>query len=172
VTILRGAAIGKQRGFEEGIGQMLAGLAANHAMGADMARSNGLMWLAEVYGDAGRFDDGLMALAEAEIVANENEDRQHEADRYRIKGELLLRQNRSRRVEAEHCFRRAIANARNQNAKILELRATVSLSRLLVQQGRRDEARKVLAEIYNWFTEGFDTADLKAAKILLDELGN
>ncbi|MGO9268151.1 MAG: AAA family ATPase [Candidatus Binataceae bacterium] len=169
-TILRGAAIAKQGGFEEGIGQVQAGLAALHAAGAGMARSNGLTWLAEAYAEAGRFEDGLIALAEAEAAANENEDRQHEADRYRIKGELLLRQNASQTVEAENCFRRAIANARNQSAKMLELRATISLARLLVPQGRRDEARTMLAEIYNWFTEGFDTADLEDAKALLDEL--
>jgi predicted ATPase/class 3 adenylate cyclase len=168
-TILRGAAIAKLGCFEEGIGQMLAGLAAIHATGAGLARSYCLTLLGEAYAEAGRLDDGLIALAEAEAVANENEDRQHEADRYRIKGELLLKQNDSQTVEAENCFRRAIGNARNQTAKILELRATISLARLLASQGRRDEARTMLAEIYNWFTEGFDTADLKDAKALLDE---
>jgi predicted ATPase len=74
--------------------------------------------------------------------------------------------------EADVCFRRAIEFARRQQAKSLELRATTSLAHLLASQGRRDEARSTLAEIYNWFTEGFDTADLKDAKALLDELGN
>jgi predicted ATPase len=82
----------------------------------------------------------------------------------------VLKQNDSNVEEAENCFRRAIEIARNQSAKSWELRATTSLAWLLVQRGRRDEARAMLAGIYNWFTEGFDTADLKDAKGLLDEL--
>ena len=89
---------------------------------------------------------------------------------HRLKGELLLRQNDSNAAEAQSCFERAIEVARNQSAKSWELRATTSLARLLAMQGRRDEARAMLAEIYGWFTEGFDTADLIDAKALLDEL--
>ena len=89
---------------------------------------------------------------------------------HRLKGELLLRQDDSNAAEAQSCFQRAIEIARKQSAKSLELRATMSLARLLAKQGRRDEARTMLAEIYGWFTEGFDTADLKDAKALLDEL--
>ena len=91
-------------------------------------------------------------------------------DLYRLKGELLLMQNDSNVEEAENSFRRAIEIARRQQAKSWELRATMSLARLLNTQGRRDEARAMLAEIYGWFTEGYDTADLKDAKALLDEL--
>jgi predicted ATPase len=87
-----------------------------------------------------------------------------------VKGELLLAQNPSDVVEAERCFRTAIVIARRQSARIAELRVTTSLARLLAKQGRRDEARTMLDEIYGWFTEGFDTADLKDAKALLDEL--
>jgi predicted ATPase len=83
---------------------------------------------------------------------------------------LLLRQGDSNAAEARKCFERAIEIARKQSAKSLELRATMSLARLLNEQGRRDEAHAMLADIYNWFTEGFDTADLKDAKALLDEL--
>ena len=118
----------------------------------------------------GRLDDGLSALTEALAAADEHEIRQYEAEAYRLKGELLLKQDNSNAAEAQHCFERAIEIARKQSAKSLELRATMSLARLLVKQGRRDEARTMLAEIYNWFTEGFDTADLKDAKALLDEL--
>ena len=89
---------------------------------------------------------------------------------HHVKGELLLAQNPSDAVEAEQCFRTAIEIARRQSARSAELRATTSLARLLAKQGRRDEARTMLAEIYGWFTEGFDTADLKDAKALLDEL--
>jgi len=87
-----------------------------------------------------------------------------------VKGELLQAQNPSDAAEAERCFRTAIEIARRQSARSEELRATTSLARLLNEQGNRDEARTMLAEIYGWFTEGFDTADLKDAKALLDEL--
>jgi predicted ATPase len=85
-------------------------------------------------------------------------------------GELLLKQNESNALEARSSFEQAIDVAQRQQAKSLELRATMSLARLLASQGRRDEARTMLAEIYNWFTEGFDTADLIDAKALLDQL--
>jgi len=87
---------------------------------------------------------------------------------HRLKGELLLRQDHSKTTEAQSCFQRAIEIARNQSAKSLELRATMSLARLFAKEGRVDEARTMLAEIYGWFTEGFDTADLKEAKVSLD----
>jgi predicted ATPase len=93
------------------------------------------------------------------------------AELYKIKGELLLmRVNPPDEAEAERCFRTAIDIARRQKARWCELRATTSLARLLKRQGKRDEARAMLAQIYGWFTEGFDTADLKDAKALLDEL--
>jgi predicted ATPase len=94
----------------------------------------------------------------------------HHAELCRLKGELLLLQNASGATEAESCFREAIEVAQRQQAKSWELRATISLARLLDEQGRRDEARAMLTEIYGWFTEGFDTADLKDAKALRDEL--
>ena len=89
---------------------------------------------------------------------------------HRLRGELLLRQTDSNAAEAQKCFERAIEIARKQSAKSFELRATVSLARLFRDIGRRDEARTMLADIYGWFTEGFDTADLKDAKAMLDEL--
>jgi predicted ATPase len=91
-------------------------------------------------------------------------------DRHRLKGELLLNQDASNVVQAEKCFSTAIEISRNQKAKSLELRSATSLAALLAKQGKRDEARAMLAEIYGWFTEGFDTADLKNAKALLEEL--
>jgi predicted ATPase len=87
-------------------------------------------------------------------------------------GELLLTENNRNTEEADRAFRTAIDVARRQSAKSWELRATTSLARLLAKQGKRDESRAMLAEVYNWFTEGFDTADLKDAKALLDELGS
>jgi predicted ATPase len=103
-------------------------------------------------------------------AADEHGIRQYEAEAHRLKGELLLRRDHSKAAEAQSCFQRAIEIARKQSARSLELRAMTSLARLLPKQGRRDEARTMLAEIYDWFTEGFDTADLKEAKALLDEL--
>jgi predicted ATPase len=91
---------------------------------------------------------------------------------HHVKGELLLARNPSDVVEAERCLRTAIEIARRQSARMAELRATTSLAQLLAKQARRDEARAMLAEIYGWFTEGFDTADLKEAKALLEELNS
>ena len=94
-----------------------------------------------------------------------------EAELYRVKGELILLQAPGAVSTAESAFRQAVASARRQDAKSWELRATMSLARLLEAQGKRDDARSMLGEIYGWFTEGFDTADLKSARALLDELG-
>ena len=109
-------------------------------------------------------------MREALAAADEHEDRSCEAETHRLKGELLLRQKDSNTAEALSSFERAIEISRTQSAKSWELRATTSLARLLAKQGKRDEARAMLAEIYSWFTEGFDTADLKDAKALLEEL--
>jgi predicted ATPase len=160
------------RGHDEGIAQLEDCIASNRARGLKMVQPQRLCQLAEACTSIGRFEKGLDALTEALTIADENEDRYCEPETYRLKGQLLLKQNDSNVEEAENCFRRAIDLARKQSAKSLELRATMSLARLLAQQGHRDEARTMLAEIYNWFTEGFDTADLIDAKALLDELSN
>ena len=120
--------------------------------------------------ETGRLDDGLNALTEALSTADEHEDRFYEPEIHRLRGELLLKQDQSNVPEAQRCFERAIEIARKQSAKSWELRATISLARLLAKQGHRAETRTMLADIYGWFTEGFDTADLKDAKALLDEL--
>ena len=116
------------------------------------------------------YDQGFSALQEALAAADKNEDRSNLPEIYRLEGELLLGRDSSNASQAQTCFERAIEVARTQSGKSLELRATTSLARLLAAQGKRDEARAMLAEICNWFTEGFDTADLKDAKALLDEL--
>jgi predicted ATPase len=108
-------------------------------------------------------------LDESYSAARDTGLKHYEAEINRFRGELLLLEG-DHAVEAEQCFRTAITVARGQSAKSLELRATISLARLLDKQGRRDAARIMLTEIYGWFTEGFDTADLKEAKALLDEL--
>jgi predicted ATPase len=113
----------------------------------------------------------LAALAEALTLVDATEERWWEGELYRCKGELLLRQLGPDAQEAEGCLHQALDIARRQEAKSLELRAAVSLARLWQQQGKQAEAYALLAPIYGWFTEGFDTADLQEAKVLLDELG-
>jgi adenylate cyclase len=171
-TTLRGWAIAEQKRHEEGIAQLPEGLAATRATGSEGWRRVFLRLLAEVCIATGRLDDGLSAVTEALAAADEHGDRHHEAEMHRLKGELLLRQHDSNIAEAQSCFERAIEVARKQSARSWELRATMSLTRLLATQGLRDESRTMLAEIYGWFTEGFDTADLKDAKALLDELSD
>jgi len=196
-TILRGWATVEQGQGEEGITQIRQGLAAFQATGAGVVRPYFLALLAEAYGKVGQGEKGLSVLAEAFAVVDRTGERLYEAELYRLKGELSLQ---SRQVEdkpktsqdksavrspesedtdprplapdpqAEACFHKAIEIARRQSAKSLELRAVMSLSRLWQQQGKKDEARQMLAEIYGWFTEGFDTADLQEAKALLQEL--
>jgi tetratricopeptide (TPR) repeat protein len=140
----------------------------NTSRGGEIERPENLARLAAEYDKAGRADEALAFVAEALLLVERHDERNWEAEIYRVKGELLFESRRS--PEAETCFRRAIETARRQSAKSLELRATTSLSRLLRKQGKNEEARQMLAEIYGWFTEGYDTADLRDAKALLDAL--
>jgi predicted ATPase len=169
-TILRGWALAEQGYSEEGIAQVQEGLAAHRATGAELLRPYHLCLLAEACMKTGRLEDGLNALMEALPAVDEQENRFYEAETLRLKGELLLKQNDSNTAEAQSCLERAIEIVRKQSAKSFELRATMSLARLLRDTDRRDEAHEMLAGIYNWLTEGFDTANLKDAKALLDEL--
>jgi predicted ATPase len=176
-NILRGWAMVEQEQFAEGIAQMRQGLAAFRPGGVELYRPYYLILLAEACGKAGQIEEGLNTLAEALDTVNRTGERWYEAELYRIKGELLLvREGKKAKgkkeavLEAEACFSKAIDLARSQSAKSLELRAVRSLSRLWQKQDKKDEARKLLQEIYGWFTEGFDTADLKEAKALLEEL--
>jgi adenylate cyclase len=170
-TIVRGWAMTEQGGTQEGIAQIQEALANTRVTGwSEPTRPYWLSLLAEACGEADRLDEGLSALTEALATADEHENRHYEAEMHRLKGELLLKQDDSTAAAAQHCFERAVEIARRQSAKSLELRATMSLARLLAKQGRRNEGRTMLAEIYNWFTEGFDTPDLKNAKALLEEL--
>jgi predicted ATPase len=189
-TIRRGWAVAKQGRLEEGITQMQQGLAALRAAGTEVVRSWSLTLLAEAYGNAGHVEEGLAALTEALAVIDQNEERSYEAEVYRLKGELTLAQSSVQglassvahtlhpipytraEAEAEVCFGKAIEVARKQQAKSLELRAVMSLSRLWQQQGKKEEAHQLLAEIYGWFTEGFDTKDLQDAKRLIEELSS
>jgi len=143
--------------------------------------------LAEAYGKVGEAEQGLAALVEALAQVEKTGERFYEAELYRVKGELTLQKFQvsgskfqvqespesevgSPELEAEECFLRAIEIVRQQQAKSLELRAVMSLSRLWQKQGKKKQAHKMLVEIYGWFTEGFDTRDLQEAKTLLAEL--
>jgi len=140
------------------------------ATGAELLRPYWLALLAEAHGTMGQPAAGLTVLAEALTLVDTTGQRWYEAELYRLKGELLLQRSSDNQAEAETCFHQALAIAQNQQAKSLELRAATSLARLWQQQGKREEARQVLGDVYGWFTEGFDTADLKDAKALLDAL--
>jgi predicted ATPase len=124
--------------------------------------------LAEVYGISGQWEEALARLDEAAHLVQTTQERWTDADRHRMSGALLLPMNDP--APAEESYRQALAAAREQNAKFWELRAATSLARLWRDQGKRTEARDLLAPVYGWFTEGFDTRDLKEAKGLLDEL--
>jgi DNA-binding winged helix-turn-helix (wHTH) protein/predicted ATPase len=192
---LQGWELARRGSIEAGMAQMHAGLAALRATGAELLRPYLLALLAEVCGHSGQIEAALCALKEALVAADEHAERFYEADLYRLKGELLLRKGRGAvlqpaaaeiskgqaadrvttgsspfQPEAEACFQTALTIARRQEAKGLELRAAMSLSRLWRQQGKQAEARTLLAPVYGWFTEGFDTADLQEAKALLEAL--
>src|SRR3990170_1559713 len=126
--------------------------------------------LADVFRKSGRIAEGLKVATDALTNVQQTDCRYYEAELHRIKGELLLAQVTADEQQAEACFQNAIKIARGQSAKSLELRAAMSLSRLWRRQGKTEEARTLLSEIYGWFTEGFDTVDLKEAKVLLQEL--
>jgi predicted ATPase len=168
--IARGWALAHLGQAEQGVAQIHEGLAMASATGAEMWHPYNLAQLAEACGKAGRIDEGLEVIVEALEVVQEKGERWWEAEIVRLRGELLLMRNPSGLAEAQSSFERSIEMARGQGAKSLELRATTSLARLLANQGRRDEARTMLTEIYNWFTEGLDTADLREAEALLGEL--
>jgi predicted ATPase len=168
--IMRGWALAVQGQGEEGIAQLLQGMAAQHAAGIVVDQTRRLALLAEAHGKVGQTEAGLTALAEALAIAHRTGERFWEAEIHRLKGEFLLARATGHETEAEASFRQALAGARRQQAKSWELRAATSLARLWQQQDQRAEAHALLAPVYGWFTEGFDTADLKEAKALLDTL--
>jgi class 3 adenylate cyclase/predicted ATPase len=170
-SILRGWTMVTDSRAAEGATEVSNGLEALSATGTRLWITYALALHAEVYGKEGKINQGLATIEEALAAAHNNAEFWWEAEIHRLKGEMLLRQDAGNRELALNCIQRAIEIARQQNAKSWELRATMSLARLLVNQGKRDEVREMLARIYNWFTEGFDTADLIEAKALLNELG-
>jgi predicted ATPase len=189
--MFRGGALAEQGRGKEGIPQIRQGMAMYRGTGAGAS----LWWfvlLAEAYGKVGQAEEGLAVLVEALAVVDKSGGRYYEAEIYRLKGELVLQsrvrcpesqeENQKARLsnpqslipnpqaEAEACFLKAIEISQHQQAKSLELRATMSLVRLRQQRGKKKEDHQMLSEIYSWFTEGFDTKDLQEAKALINEL--
>src|SRR5262247_3446303 len=154
-----------------GVVQIAQGWEAAQRFGQQLYRPYQLALLAEAYGQAGQPEAGLSCLAEAVTRVEATEERWWEAEVSRLQGELLLRLPRPDLPQATACFHQALDVARRQQARMLELRAALSLSRLWQQQGQRAEARELLTPVYDWFTEGFDTADLQDAKAVVEELG-
>jgi predicted ATPase len=196
-TMRRGWALAEQGAVEEGLQQLHQGLAICQTVQTELGLPQQFAGLAEAYSRGGHPEEGLRVLDEALEAAQKNTERYYEVELYRLKGELLLQKAARKRststtssgtsivaetkeegtmhglilrTEAETCFRQALDVARRQQAKSLELRVVMSLSRLWKQEGKRTEARQMLTEIYDWFTEGFDTPDLQEAKALLEAL--
>ena len=155
---------------EAGLTQLRQGLAAVVATGQELLRPLCLVLLAEAAGHVGQVEEGLCLLAEVLTTLEANGQGDLLAEAYRLQGEFLLRQAIPDAVQAEACLQQALTIARRQQAKSWELRAATSLARLWQQQGKWAEARELLALIYGWFTEGFDTADLLDAQTLLRTL--
>jgi class 3 adenylate cyclase/predicted ATPase len=168
--ILEGWALAALGQIHKGVEQMRQGLASLRAVGADARRSYFLGLLAEVCLRVGQRDAGLDALSEALDLVESNGEHWWQAELHRLQGELLLTGAGNGEARACSCFERALDVSRQQKARSLELRAATSLARLWAKQGKHDQARDLLAPVYDWFTEGFETADLKTAKALLDEL--
>jgi predicted ATPase len=175
---MRGWAIAIQERSADGLAQIHQGLDMYRSTGAAAQRPYLLTLLAEASGLLSQPEDRLAALDEALTLMEQTGERYYEAELYRQRGELLLlraakshpAQMRRDQDDAERCFQQALDVSRRQEAKALELRASVSLSRLWQREGKREAAHALLAPIYDWFIEGFDTADLQEAKMLLEEL--
>ena len=167
-TIYRGWVKVKNGDVAEGISLLRSGSTAYRATGAEVWMPYHIALLARACEIAGQIEEALTLLDDALQIVERTGERWFAAELNRHKGQLLLRQGHSE--AAEELYRKALSIAEEQEAKLWELRAAVSLARLWGEQGRRVEARDLLAPVYGWFTEGFDTADLKEAKALLDEL--
>jgi predicted ATPase len=170
VTTLTGRILVEQGRGEEGLTQLHRGLTGLRTAGSRVTELRCLCLLIDAFGKQGQPDRGLQALTEASELAAESVNAWFESERYRLEGDLLLDLEPDTSQSAEACFRQAIDVARVRHMKSLELRAVRSLSRMLSRKRRDDEARRVLAEVYGWFSEGFGTRDLREAKALLEEL--
>jgi class 3 adenylate cyclase/predicted ATPase len=172
-VIGQGWALTEQGLPDEGIARLCAGLTALRSTGAGVLMPYFLALLAQAYASAGQVEEGLNILAESQVALDKGAERWWQAELHRLKGELILRRSGPRphdERDAEECFRQALSIAQEQRAKSLELRAAMSLSRLWHRQGKNSEARRTLADAYDWFTEGFGTPDLQEARTLLEQL--
>jgi predicted ATPase len=165
--ILLGWASKEQGLREQGIEQTAEGLQGFRATGANLTLPYYLTMVAEAHCEAGRFDEGLRAVSDAEEIMQQTGERFYEGEIHRIKGELLLKSRPGSDLEAEQSFRNAMEAARRQQAKSFELRTAVSIFELWIGRGRKREAVKLLSEIYSWFSEGSETPDLIKATELL-----
>jgi adenylate cyclase len=176
-TMLKGWALAGQGQIKEGISQLHEGLVAFQATGTKVLVPQWMVVLSELYAKSGQVQNAQSVLTEAQRLSEKNNgERYYLAELFRLKGQLLMRGKKDKRLkgsdydEAVTCFLRAIKWAQQQDAKSLELRAAVSLSRIWQRQGKVSDAFNLLSEIYGWFEEGVDTPDLIAAKGLLEEL--
>jgi predicted ATPase len=177
-TIMAGWSLIDEGQPEQAIEQIKAGLVALNSTGTELVRPHFLALLADALGTASLSEEGLTVLDEAVELVHRTQEAYYLAELHRLKGELLLIQSSNREVDenatavarAKECFHDAIRIGRQQKAKSWELRASMSLARLYQQLDKREEARALLLQIYDTFHEGFETADLREAKALLDEL--
>jgi predicted ATPase len=169
-TIMHGWALSEREQSAQGIAQVREGLSALERAGDRLFRLYYVTLLAEALARAGQRDEALAAIEAAIEGCRKAAVPYWDSELQRLRGELLLAKVRSEAVPVETCFRQAIEIAQAQSAKSLELRAATSLARLWRDKGKRSQAHNLLAPVYGWFTEGLDTADLKDAKALLDEL--
>ncbi len=168
--LFKGAGLLLQGEREGALPLLLQGLGSYRAIGAGLHLPLFLSILGDAYTQASRFTEAHPALDEGLAIAGKNDDRFQEAELHRLQGELVLAESPDQAAAAEDCFRQAIETAPRQQSKAWELRATISLIRLWLRQGRRDEARAVLAAVYGTYTEGFSTPDLVEARALLEAL--
>jgi class 3 adenylate cyclase/predicted ATPase len=166
----RGWAVAQQGDVTAGIADILESMSRRRAAGIGAVWPWFLALLADAHGALGQFEEGFRALDEALQWVQRNDERLYAAEVHRIKGELLLRQATPDPVQAERCFEQALTVARGVEARSFELRAATSMARMWLQARRFDDARSLLKPVYDWFTEGFDTADLVDAEALLDQL--
>lgn len=169
-TILHGWGVAAGGAVNEGIAEMNRGLVEKQATGAQLKVPYYLGLLAAAYASMSQESKALLLLDDAMARVRRTKERWFEAELHRLRGEVLRSSPGNHRTQAEACLGKALSVAQEQEAKLWELRAATSLAQLRAGQGRRTEAHDLLAPIYGWFTEGFDTADLKEAKALLDEL--
>jgi predicted ATPase len=168
--IFRGGAAAERGNFHDGISELREGITGMRSTRMKYTLPLFLAWLGELHLKADQIEEGLNAIEEGLAMANEDMDRFSLPEFHRVRGELLMARSAERKAEAEDAFKQAVGIAKDQQAKSLELRAATRLARLWHSQGKTPEARDLLAPMYSWFTEGFDTPDLKDAKALLDEL--